>query len=142
MAIVGFSFTKVHAEKTSTPKGKVNISNNVKVSNIEDANLSMGEKKKGLKLDFTFSSAYEPKFGAIDLDGNVILLEDVKAAKEVLDHWKKDKALPKELMPSILNHILERCNVQALLMARDLGLPAPIPLPKVNVQQGDEKKKK
>jgi hypothetical protein len=141
MAIVGFSFTKVHAEKTGTAKGKVNISNNVKVANIEDANLSMGESKKGLKVDFEFTSAYEPKFGAINLDGSVILLEDVKPAEEILKNWEKDKALPKELMPPVLNHILERCNVQALLMARDLGLPAPIPLPKVNVQQAGDKKK-
>jgi len=37
-------------------------------------------------------------------------------------------------MSEILNIILTRCNIQALILARDINLPSPIPLPKVKVE--------
>ncbi len=135
MAIIGFSFTKMHAEKRSAVHGQININNNVSVTDLQDASLSMAQSKKGLKLLFAFTSTFEPGLGSIQLDGEVVLLEDTKVAEELLSNWQKSKSLPQELMPVVLNAILERCNIQALIMARDIGLPAPIPLPKVNMQQ-------
>ncbi len=134
MAIIGFSFTKMQAEKRSPVHGQININNNVAVTDLQDANLSMAQSKKGLKLLFAFTSTFEPDLGSLQLDGEVILLEDTKVAEELLSNWQKSKSLPPELMPIVLNAILERCNIQALIMARDIGLPAPIPLPKVNMQ--------
>ncbi|MBI2659814.1 hypothetical protein HYX07_01495 [Candidatus Woesearchaeota archaeon] len=67
-------------------------------------------------------------------------MEEQKKAKEILGNWKKDKKLPKEMMAGLLNTILTKCNVQALILSQQVNLPPPIPLPKVQVQQQQAEK--
>lgn len=142
MAIVGFSFTKIDAQKKSGAKGKVNISNNVSLSNVEDAKLTMAKEKQSLRVSFAFETKYEPSLALIRLEGDILMLEEKKRGDEILKHWSTSQALPKELMQSVLNHILDRCNVEALILARDLGLPAPVPLPKVDFKGAQPAAKK
>ena len=136
MTIVGFDFTKIDAEKKSPIKGKININNNVAIKNVEEQNLHLGnEKQNAIKFQFEFTSKYDPGIGAITLGGDIIFMGDPKKVKEILDGWKKDKKLPKDISANILNNVLTRCNVQALILSRDLNLPSPIPLPKVQLDQ-------
>ena len=62
-------------------------------------------------------------------------MESSKKVSEVMDRWKKEKKLDQELMTKILNSVLMKCNVQALILSQDLNLPPPIPLPKINVNK-------
>ena len=136
MAIVGFNFTRMEAERIEAAKGKINVSNNVSIKNVEEKNLSLGsDKQKVLSFTFEFASTYEPKVGSINLVGDVLYMDDSKKAKEVLDGWKKDKKLPKELMTGIINTMLNKCNIQSLILSEQVNLPAPIPLPRVQAQQ-------
>ena len=48
---------------------------------------------------------------------------------------EKDKKIPKEVMTPVLNNILAKSNVEALVLSRELNLPPPIPLPKVEVKE-------
>ena len=66
---------------------------------------------------------------------NSIPLLKKNKVKEVLDGWKKDKKLPKEIMTTILNSVLTKCNIQALILSEQINLPPPIPLPKLQVGQ-------
>lgn len=135
MAIVGLNFNKITAEKKAGAKGKINISNNVSVKEVEQSNLNLGsQSQEGLKLTFEFTSKYEPDFGAIVLEGHLVYIEDPKKVKEVLAGWKKDKKLPNDVMRETLNAVLNKCNVQALILSREINLPPPIPMPKVNVK--------
>lgn len=136
MAIVGFNFTKIEAEKKEAAKGKINVSNNVSISNVEEKNLSLGnDKQKVLAFTFEFSSNYEPKIGQIKLTGEILFMDDSKKAKDVLDGWKKEKKLPKEIMTGIINAILNKCNIQSLILSEQVNLPPPLPLPRVQAQQ-------
>lgn len=134
MAVIGFNFTKLFGEKRAPIHGQVSINNNVAITDVVDANIAMSQSKKGIRVRFTYDSKYEPAIGSIQFEGDVVLLEDVKFAEEMLDTWAKSKVVPKTIMMGLLNQVLERSNIQALIMARDLSLPAPIPLPKVNIQ--------
>ena len=91
-----------------------------------------------MKFTFEFTSKYEPKLGTILLGGDVLFLTDSKKSKEILDGWKKDKKVPKEIMAGILNTVLARCNIQALILSQEVNLPPPIPLPKVKVGNKDK----
>jgi hypothetical protein len=133
MGIVGFSFTKMGAEKTKSAQGKVNIQNNVSVTDVKEAKLAFGSSKQsGLEFAFKFTSTYEPALGKIELEGVVVDMEKEDKVKEVLAAWKKDKKVPKEILTGIYNNILNKCNIQALILSRDMQLPPPIPLPKVS----------
>ena len=135
MAIVSFSFTKIVAEKKGPTTGKVNISNNVSIKDIEEATLSTGKaKQKILKFVFNFSSVYDPSVGKIEFIGDVLVVEPEKKIKEVLDKWKKEKKVQKDVLTPILNTVLARCNIEAIVISRDIGLPPPLPLPKVDAK--------
>lgn len=136
MAIVGFDFTKIDAEKKSLVKGKIKINNNVSIKKVEGIDLSLGkEKKNSLKFSFEFSCKYEPELGFINLNGDVIYMEEANKVKEILDYWKKEKKLPKEVSNVVLNTILSRSNIKALIISQDINLPSPIPMPKVQMDK-------
>ncbi|MDP7610434.1 MAG: hypothetical protein QGH19_01555 [Candidatus Woesearchaeota archaeon] len=132
MAVVGFNFIKINAERKPVIKGEIKINNNVSVKDVETHEIHLGKtKQEGLKVSFEFTSKYEPSVGEIKLLGEVIFLEESRKIKEIHDAWKKDKKLPKEILTSILNNVLGRCNIQAMVLSRDVNLPPPLPLPKV-----------
>tara|TARA_Y100000310_G_scaffold95150_1_gene92996 strand:+ start:2814 stop:3236 length:423 start_codon:yes stop_codon:yes gene_type:complete len=140
MTIVGFNFTRLEAEKKDMAKGKISVGNNVSIKNVEEKNLSLAnDKQKVLAFTFEFTSKYDPNIGHIKFTGDVLFMEDAKKVKELLDGWKKDKKLPKEIMTGILNTVLSKCNIQALIMSEQINLPPPIPLPKVQSEQPAQK---
>jgi ribosomal protein L24 len=135
VTIVGFNFTKIHAERQGPIKGKINIQNKVSVKNVESADLALGKsKQQGVKFTFNYLSKYEPKVGTVELEGDLLYLTDEKGAKSITDEWKKNKKLPQDIMGSILNTVLTKCNLQALISSRDINLPPMVPLPKVQVK--------
>jgi len=136
MTVVSFNFTKIQAEKKEAGKGKINISNNITIENVEEKDLALGtQKQKVLNFGFKFTSTYGPDIGNIKLNGNVLYSEDAKKVKEILDGWKKDKKLPKDTMTKVLNVVLNKSNIQALILSEHVNLPPPIPLPKVQTEQ-------
>jgi hypothetical protein len=141
MAVVGFNFNKIMVEKKVLKDGKVDINNNVQIKEVETADLSLGKAKQdGVRFVFEFTSKYEPDYASMVLSGDVLFIESEKNVKAILDEWKKKKTVPKETMAEVLNSILNRCNIQAMILARDVNLPSPIPLPKVTVDTMDGKK--
>lgn len=140
MAVIGFNFNKISIQREPVLKGKLNIKNNVTIKNVEKADLFLGKSKQdGIKYSFEFTSKYEPNAAEILLQGDVLSVEESAKAKEIIDGWKKNKKIPSDVMANILNNILTRCNIQALVLSRDVNLPPPIPLPKVKVGEKKEK---
>ena len=136
MAVIATNFLKIVAERKSSPKGKVSIKNNVGISTVEKANLSIGKAKEdALRMQFDFNTKYEPKLGEISITGEIVYLNTPDKIKAILEGWKKDKAIPREIMTEVLNNILNKCNIQALVLSRDIGLPAPVQLPRVKVKE-------
>ncbi len=140
MAVVGFNFSKILVEKKLTAEGKINISNNVAIKDVESADFSLGKAKQdGLRFTFEFTSKYDPNYAEMLFTGEVLFLESEKAVKDILAEWKKKKTLPADVMAEVLNSVLNRCNIQALILARDVNLPSPIPLPKVTADEANKK---
>lgn len=139
--IVGFGFTKLSAEKGEAAKGKIDINNNVSIKDVQEDNFSLGKDRQQnvLRFTFEFTSKYEPNVGNILFEGELLYMEEPKKAKEMLGDWKKNKKLPKEIMAGLLNTILTKCNVQALILSQQVNLPPPIPMPKVQVQAQPDK---
>ncbi len=135
MAIVGFNFSKIRSEKKKI-SGALRVANNITLKDVEDAKLNFVDaKQKSLLYWFTFSSKYETDAdkdaGMIELEGNVVSMVSAEEAKATLDQWKKDKKLADAELEKILNYALDRCNVEAILMSREIGLPAPLQLPRL-----------
>jgi len=136
MTIIATNFTKINIEKTSSAKGKVSIANNVAIQNVEKTELALGtSKQSALKFTFEFTVKYEPKIGSIDITGELLFLEKAEKLDEIAEEWKKNKKVSKEIMAPILNNVLTKCNVESLLLSREINLPPPVQLPRVSVKK-------
>jgi hypothetical protein len=138
MAIIGFNFTKIAAQRISGRTGKINITNNIGVRNIETSKFSGDDKRSAVKISFRYDGVYDPKVAHLQFDGDVVLLLEKKAADDLVVAWKDGKADTK-ILTGAMNHVLERCNIQAIILARDMNLPSPVPMPKVNMDAGSVK---
>ncbi|GIU68768.1 MAG: hypothetical protein KatS3mg002_0004 [Candidatus Woesearchaeota archaeon] len=136
MTIVGFNFTSINAEKTGS-SDNVRVESNVGVVNIVESKIP-DPKKAILKFEFMFSAKFEPGIGRIELKGELVEMFDKELANKILEGWNKNSLLHKDIAPRVLNAILARSNVEAILMSKELGLPSPIQLPKVELKSKSE----
>lgn len=136
MTIMGINFTKINVEKKKGTREKVNISNNVAITDVEKINMQFsGADQQGLRYKFTFVTKFEPEIGVINLEGEVIYMTKKDKAEEILALWTKSKRLDPSTMSLIMNNVLNKCNIEAILLSKEMNLPSPVPLPRVNVEQ-------
>ena len=133
MNIVGFNFTKITAERKQAVLGNININNNITLKEVKEAKIGMAGDRGALRVSFVFTSDYAPNFATLLLEGDVLVFVESKQTADIIKGWDKSKNLPPALAAGVMNHILDRCNIQALLLAKDLNLPSPVPLPKVQM---------
>jgi hypothetical protein len=137
MAIVGFSFTKIVAERKPVGEQAVNIESNAAVVNIGEMPV-IDPKKTVIKFDFNFIVKYEPDAGKIELEGELIELFDKDFGVKVIEHWNAEKNVHPEIMQEVFNNILGRSNVQSIVLSRDMSLPSPIQMPRVDVRPAEK----
>jgi hypothetical protein len=59
---------------------------------------------------------------------------------EILAEWKKEKQLTKELLKPVMNSLLTKCNIEAILLGKEIGLPPTLMMPKVTEKSEKDKK--
>lgn len=136
MSVVSMNFSKISAEKFAPVHGKVTISNNVAITDVKKADFVIGSVKQDcLRLSFSFASKTEPKVGSIDFAGDVIFLATKEDVEESLKNWEAKKPIKKEILGVVINNILKKCNIEALILSQTMNLPAPIKLPTASVKE-------
>ena len=131
MTIVNFVFTKMEVEKLQARKGGIKISNNVGILNVKEATLPVkSDKQDALDVEFKFETNYSPDIGKIELNGKLIYVGTKEEVEKTLKKWKKENKGEKELMTKIMNYILDKCNIQAIILSQYMNLPCPVPLPR------------
>ena len=134
MAFVGFEFNKIEVKKNPTIKGKINVNNNVNITEVSKADLKIGkDAENAVKFGFEYKADYE-KLGSILLGGAVLYLTTPKDVTTILDEWKKSKKIQKELMGALINRILAKCHIQVILLSDTVNLPPPVPMPRVKTK--------
>jgi hypothetical protein len=131
MAVIGFHYTKMLAEKKKSISGKVNVNSNIVVTNIKEAKITGDTKQKGAEFSFKFETKYDPAIGTIELEGALVYLGEGDKVKDILEHWSTDKKLAPEIIEEVYNYVLARCNIETLMLGKDMQLPPHIPLPKI-----------
>ena len=128
--IVSFVFDKMSAEKTGKITDKVNINHNFNISNVEKSEVNIQGKKQVLKVSFDFAVNYEPNIGNIKMNGYLNYLDKEEELTKLTSQWKKDKKLPVGITSLVLNTVLTRANIKALMLSQEVNLPPQIQLPK------------
>ena len=132
MPVINFSFTNISGERRPFTSGGTTVKNAVVMKDITKTKVSFGPQSQDvLRITFEFTSDYEPNHGNITFRGEVLYLDKPEKLDALAKSWQKDKKMPKDEGREIGNHVLGRCNVEAILLSRELGLPSPIELPRL-----------
>jgi len=89
-------------------------------------------KDKQGTIEFQYTASYGP-VGMIKLEGSLFYEHD--DAKKIADEWNKSKKLPDQDASHVHTAIMHTCVPEAVGIAKNLGLPPPIPLPQVRLGQ-------
>src|SRR3989338_7694128 len=131
MTVAGFSYTKISVERKGNIQKGTEIKNNVLITDLKESILKMGkEEKTSLVVGFTFSVDYGSA-GKLEFLGNVVVIDSSENTKKAVDSWKKDQKIPAEICANIYNYLLIRCNIRALQLEEDIGLPLHIRMPRL-----------
>lgn len=123
MLQVNITILKVSAERflTDIPPQPIHIGISVNILTAE----SKGESK--LEIPFLLSVNYNPPIASINVQGRAIVTGDRDEVRKVHGDCQKDKGPPQAIAQTISNVAI----VEALLLARSLNVPPPIPLPQI-----------
>lgn len=133
MTVSNFEVKAIDAERYSEheePKGNIRIDHNSTVTKVDQLD------KKTARINFRFSANYS-SIGRIEIEGSMVLKG---APSNLSKKWSKDNEMPNEVANEIHSTIISNCIPKAVLLAREVQLPPPIPLPQVNIPDENEKK--
>ena len=134
MLVKGFEIAVIEAKRFSKAGEKVN---NVRV----DHNSTVTQIVKGAEstatIDYRFTTNYVG-LGYIKIEGQVVVAGEVDA---LIEEWTKKNSMPPEWANLVHNTVVPNCIPTALLVARDIRLPPPVPMPHINIQQAPPSKK-
>jgi hypothetical protein len=125
---VDLKFRNIEVKKFSEPvDGPVNVHNNSNVKNVM--------KIEGkLAIEFTFTCSFEPGIGLIKIDGEIMLRDSDENIERAMKEWEKGaKNLPIDVAERVHNAILASCIIESVVLSKEMGLPAPIPVPTVSM---------
>lgn len=131
MQVIGFNIEKIEAEKNIQEIKEVRVKYNTNIKKVAIEELNIGKKQEVLKVNFEFKVEYDPNIGSIFFSGHILILEDPKKARSIVDEWEKEKSTTSQFSLQMINIVLVRANIKALIMAQELNLPPHIPLPRV-----------
>ena len=92
-----------------------------------DQNLTIVDVRRendSSRIIYKFTSSFST-LGTISLEGSLLY----QGVEEIEVKWKKDKSLPETVANEVQTAIFSSSVIESILIARDLRLPPPIPMP-------------
>ena len=130
MRIIGFNLLKTSIERKEKLEEKPKITQNIDINNVVKEKILIGDEE-ALKIRFNFTINYSEDFAKLEFEGNVMTLPDKEEMSKFLKHWK-DKKIPEESRTGLFNFIMNKCNIKALQLEDEMGLPFHIPMPRLS----------
>ena len=85
MPIAGINFTKITAERKAPLQGKININNNIIITDIKKTEFKL-PNQESISIEFDFTAKYDPNIGHILVAGEVIIIDEPKKVTSIIDH--------------------------------------------------------
>jgi len=111
--------------------------NEYSLPNMRISNKSMitdiTKSGKDIKVDFVFIVEYNPNLANIKIEGSLIYSgED---SDIILNSWKEKKN--EKRMQKIQMPIVQKCLIESVILAKEINIIPPIPLPSVQEKKKD-----
>ena len=129
MRIIGFNLTKILAERQEEDGQGIRVDQNIDIKDIKEEKIPI-TNNKALKIKFALTVTYSKDFGKIEFEGSIMTLPDEGEFKSIMDSWK-DKKIPENMRLGIFNFIMVKCNVKALYLEDEMGMPLHVPMPRL-----------
>ncbi len=133
MKIIGFSLSKISADKKEKFQEKIQINQDIDIKDVIKEKIPISEDEI-LRINFVFTIKYSGDFAKLEFGGNILVLPEKDELKEFIKAWK-DKQVPQEFRAFLFNFIMNKCNIKALSLEDELNLPLHLPLPRINQEQ-------
>ena len=147
MVVIGFNLKKILVERKSLVRGEVKVNTKMNITDVKKEDVKLTAGKDVINFDFEFAINYTGvadhtgHIADIIFEGNVLYLVDPKDTKKILDDWKK-KEISEDIKLKVLNTILAKCNLKALVLEEEIGLPSHLPLPRFGKKSKEKEEKK
>ena len=129
MPIIGLSFNSIEAKKEGGRiQQEVKVNSTPMITDLKEVTVP-NLTRKALSIEFEFLSNYEPNYARITIKGTVMYLGENN--KEIVKEFEKNKRLPEKVSLEVLNYLFRNCLLKASILADDLQLPPPMPMPKI-----------
>jgi hypothetical protein len=125
---INLKYTSLEVSKKAEPVGHVEINNNSSITSVESV-----EGK--VAVGFSFTSIYEPNVGAIKITGKLTIDDSPENMERAVKEWEASgrKNLPADIAENIHNSIIFNCVTEAVILAREIQLPPPMPMPHITI---------
>jgi hypothetical protein len=127
MKIRNIKLKTIEARRYTDPTEKprqIRIDHNSQITQVNNTT------EKQATIDFQYTASYGP-VGMIKLEGT--LLYEGSDAKRITKEWQSTRKMPNEIASRLHTAVMHACVPEAVGIAKDLGLPPPIPLPQVRL---------
>jgi hypothetical protein len=122
-------YTEIEAKIFGEASGNISVSNNSTITSVSRS----GDRAS---IEFLFTSTYEPKVGEVRIKGNMMISDPPENVDRLLREWEESgrKNLSAEMAEDIHNAIISNCIIETVILAREIHLPSPVPMPKISMK--------
>ena len=127
MKIRNLKLKSIEARRYSDPNQKprqIRIDHNSQITQVNNISENVAS------VEFQYTASYGP-VGMIKLEG-VLSYED-SSVKKIVREWQSTRKMPNDIASRIHTAVMHACVPEAVGLAKNLGLPPPIPLPQVRL---------
>jgi hypothetical protein len=128
MQVKSFEMSVIEAKRFNKSGERIS---NVRVDQNSSIIQVMRLSDETVSVDFRFTANYTG-MGFIKIEGQIIGDGNAEA---IMTEWTRDGSMPVEEANIVHNTVVANCLPTALLVARDIKLPPPFPLPQINIQK-------
>lgn len=130
--IVGERILEVSGKKEAGASIK-GLSINISLEDVKNAN-------GNVEITYVYTANYEDNVGQIKIKGLLMAKEEDKLAKEIADNWTKNKKVPDAYAETVLSAVNYSGSANGTLLARVLGLTAPLIPPRIQLSKATPEK--
>ncbi len=135
MPITNLEMTSIDVRRFTRPGEKLR---NVQINHNSSVTQIVKSGKDDAEFDWRFTVNYSG-VGTIKIEGKIIYKG---SGDDIVETWNKENKMPDEVAGEIHKAIMSTCIPESVMLARDIRLPPPIPMPKINLPNQKKKKDK
>jgi hypothetical protein len=104
--------------------------------NIQLEDVKMAEEN--VEITYVYTATYNEGVGELKIKGVLMAKEEAKLSKSIVDSWKKEKKVPDDYATVVLSAVNYSGSANGTLIARVLGLTAPLIPPKIQLSKATD----